>query len=653
MRFFFKPAIAAIRDLVSMLEKIREGSQGVIAQVILGLVILTFAVSGVSSYFTNSADQSVATVNGEEISRPEFEQALQNERARQEQQFGEMFSQLAANPEYMNKLRESVLDRLIDDELLKQQAAKLDITISDQFLMDAIRKMKEFEVDGVFNNDRYLALLRQNNLTANQFRDLMRDQYSRMQITAGLAGSEFALPSELKLLVNLQQQTRDFDFAVLKAADQASAVEISDEKLNTWYSLNQQRYATPEQLSLQYVSLKGLDLAKDIKVEDADVETYYNANLSRYQGEERRRVSHILLESAEENLDIYNKAAELLKLLQSGADFAELAKKNSSDTVSAENGGDLDFITKGIMDAEFETAAFALAKAGDLSGVVKSSFGYHIIKLTEVEAATVKPLAEVKEQIVSAVQAEKAAEKFADLQQKLATVSFEVADTLEDAAKAVGVKVQSTELFSKDNVPADLNFPAVLNVVFNPEFIEGQVNSEVIEVAPEQVVVARLIEHKAPKTRTFDEVKAEVQTAYVAEQSAELAKVKAEKIAGEIAAGKAVAEVIAAEKLTVEKVTANPRFGGAMDAQIRNKAFELAKPAEGKVSVAATALQSGDAALVMLNKVTEVPATTEPSVDELQGYASQLSQSNYEIIRKALRENAEIVKHEITAAVQE
>ncbi len=653
MRFFFKPAIAAIRDLVSMLEKIREGSQGVIAQVILGLVILTFAVSGVSSYFNSSADQSVATVNGEEITRPQFEQAFQNERARQEQQFGEMFSQLAANPEYMNTLRQSVLDRLIDETLVKQQAAKLDITISDQFLMDAIRKMKEFEVDGVFNNDRYLALLRQNNLTANQFRDLMREQYSRMQLTAGLAGSEFALPSEFKLLVNLQQQTRDFDFALVKATDLASSVEVTDEKLNTWYTVNQQRYATPEQISVQYVVLKGADLAKDIKVEDAEVETYYNANLGRYQGEERRRISHILLESAEENLDLYNKAGELLKQLQAGADFAELAKKNSSDTVSAENGGDLDFITKGVMDPEFETAAFALAKAGDLSGVVKSSFGYHIIKLTEVEAAKVKPLAEVKEQIVAAVKTEKATEKFADLQQKLAEVSFEVADSLDDAAKVVGATVQKTGLFSKENIPAELNFPALVNVIFGSDFINAEANSEVIEVAPQQVVVARLVEHKAPKTRTFDEVKTEVQTAYVVEQSAELAKAKAEKLAGELTSGKAFAELAAAEKLTIEKVTANPRFGGNMDAQVRNKAFELAKPEQGKFTAAFTALQTGDAALIVLNKVTDVPAATEPTAEELQGYSNQLSQSYYDLVRKALRENAEIVKHEINSAVQE
>ncbi len=636
-----------------MLEKIREGSQGVVAQVILGVVILTFAVSGVSSYFNRSADQSVAVVNGEEISRASFEQAFQSERARQEQQFGEMFAQLAANPEYMTKLRESVLDRLIDDTLIKQQALKLDITIGDQFLMDSIRKMPEFQVDGVFNNERYLALLRQNNFTANQFRDLLREQYTRMQLSAGVASSEFALPSELKFLMSLQQQTRDFNYALVKAADQASKVEVTDEKLNTWYSVNQQRYATPEQVSLQYVMLKGADLAKDIKVEEKDIENYYNANLARYQGEERRRVSHILLESAEENLDIYNKAADLLKQLQNGADFAQVAKANSADTVSAENGGDLDYITKGVMEAEFEAAAFGLAKTGDLSGVVKTSFGYHIIKLTDIEAATVKPLAEVKEQIVAAVQKEKASEKLAELQLKLAEVSYEIADTLDDAAKAVGATVQTTELFSQDNVPAEINFPALTSLVFSEDFINSQVNSEVIEVAAEQLVVARLVKHEPPKTRTFDEVKAEVQAAYIAEQSAELAKVKAEQLAAELAAGKNLTELVSAEQLTLETVTANPRFGGAMDPQIRNKAFELAKPKEGKTSVAATALQSGDAAIVVLTKVTDVPVTAEPTADELAGLGSQLAQTNYELLRKALREKAEIVKHSTTAPTQE
>lgn len=639
-----------------MLEKIREGSQGVIAQVVLGLVILTFAVSGVSSYFGNNTDQPVAVVNGEEITRAKFEQSYQNERARMEQQFGEMFASLAADTNYMNNFRNQVLERLIDETLIKQQTANFGIAISDQFLLDAIVKMPEFQVDGVYNKERYQAVLRQSNLTANQLRDMLREQYSRNQLLVGLAGSDFALPGEMKNLMTLQQQTRDIEFALVKAAEQAKNVKFDDSQLNTWYQQNQARYATPEQVAVQYVELKAADLAKDIQVSDADVKAYYDANQSRYQGEERRRVSHILLESADDNSEVKAKAEALLKEVQGGADFAALAKQHSSDTVSAENGGDLDFITKGVMEPEFEAAAYALAKTGDVSAVVKTSFGYHIIKLTDIEAAKVKTLDEVKDSIIAAVKAEKSAEKFAELQQKLAEVSFEVADNLEEAATAVGAKVQNAALFSRATAPEALNAPKVLDTVFNAEFISAGTNSEVLEVSPQHVVVARLVEHQPAKNKSFDEVKAEVQTAYVAEQAAILAEEKANTLLTELQSGKAISELVAANQLTLEKSVATPRFGGSLDAQIRTKAFELAKPTKEKpVTSGSTKLQSGDAAIVLVSKVTEVPAQGEPSQAELDNLANQLSQSHFAIVQKALRDRAEISRNlsVLTAATEQ
>jgi len=645
MRFFFKPAFAVIRDKASMLEKIREGSKGIVAQVILGLVILTFAVSGVSSYFANNSDQSVAVVNGEEITRTKFEQSYQNERARMEQQFGEMFASLAANPDYMNNFRNSVLDRLIDETLMKQYAASMGLAVSDELIIKTIREMTEFQVDGVFNNDRYLALLRQNNLTANQFRDMLREQFSRTQLLAGVAGSEFALPNELKQLMTLQQQSRDIEYALLKAADFAKDVEITDDKLNSFYQLNQKRFATAEQVSLQYVELKAADLAKDIVVSDADIEAYYKAQQSRYQSEERRRVSHILLEATEENAAVKAKAEELLQQLQAGADFAELAKKQSADTVSAEAGGDLDFITKDVMEAEFEQAAYALAKVGDLSPVVKTSFGYHIIKLTEIDAAKVKPLAEVRDVIKTTVQQEKAAEQFAELQQKLAEVSFEIADSLAEAATAVNGKVQEQALFSRASAAGVFATPKLLDTVFNADFIAAGTNSDVIEIAPQHVVVARLVEHVAEKVKSLDEVKAEVTAAVVAEESSKLAKAKAEALTAEAAKADNAAATVTAAQLKLESAPATPRFGGSLDAEIRTKAFELAKPvAAGKVSVGMTSLATGDSAVILVSKVTEVSTTAEPPVAELQQYAQQLAQSHFTAVQQALKQQAEIVR---------
>lgn len=628
-----------------MLEKIREGSKGIVAQVILGLVILTFAVSGVSSYFANNSDQSVAVVNGEEISRTKFEQSYQNERARMEQQFGEMFASLAANPDYMNNFRNSVLDRLIDETLMKQYATSMGLAVSDELIIKTIREMTEFQVDGVFNNDRYLALLRQNNLTANQFRDMLREQFSRNQLLAGVAGSEFALPNELKQLMLLQQQSRDIEYALLKAADFAKDVEITDDKLNNFYQLNQKRFATPEQVSLQYVELKGADLAKAIAVSDADIESYYNAQQSRYQSEERRRVSHILLEAAEEDAAVKAKAEELLQQLQAGADFAELAKTQSSDTVSAEVGGDLDFITKDVMEAEFEQAAYALAKVGDLSPVVKTSFGYHIIKLTEIDAAKVKPLAEVRDAIKTTVQQEKAAEQFAELQQKLAEVSFEIADSLAEAATAVNAKVQQQALFSRATASGVFATPKLLDTVFNTDFIAAGTNSDVIEIAPQHVVVVRLVEHVAEKVKSLEEVKAEVTAAVVAEESSKLAKAKAEAISAEAAKADNAAAIVTAAQLKLESAPATPRFGGSLDAEIRTKAFELAKPvAASKVSVGMTSLASGDSAVILVSKVTEASTTAEPPLAELQQYAQQLAQSHFSAVQQALKQQADIVR---------
>jgi peptidyl-prolyl cis-trans isomerase D len=629
-----------------MLEKIREGSKGIVAQVILGLVILTFAVSGVSSYFGNTGDQAVAVVNGEEISRTKFEESLQTERGRMEQQFGEMFATLAADPQYMNNFRNSVLERLIGETLIKQQSDTLGLQISDELLIKTITQMQEFQLEGTFNNDRYLALLRQNNLTPNKFRDILREQFVRNQFMVGVAGSEFALPGEMRSLMSLQQQNRDIEYAVLKAADFAAAVAVTDEKLAEYYQLNQSSYATPEQVSLQYVELKGTDLASTIKVTDADVEAYYQAQSARYSTEERRRVSHILLESAEEDKAVAAKAEDLLKQLQQGADFAALAKQHSADTVSAENGGDLDFITKDVMEPEFENAVYALAKAGDLSGVVKTSFGYHVIKLTEIEAGTVKPLSEVRAAITEAVQQEKAAEQFADLQQKLAEVSFEIADNLEEAATAINSTVKVMPLFSRETAVAPFALPKFLDTVFGDEFISAGTNTEVIELAPQHVIVARLVEHLPEKVKTLEEVKAQVQAAVVAKESNTLATAKADALLAQFNEGKDIRELIAAEKLTLQTAAATPRFGGALDAEIRTKAFELPKPVATKpISAGTAALASGDVSLVLVTKVTDVPSTAEPAAAELEQFAQQIGQQHFIAVQEALKQQAEIVRN--------
>ncbi|WP_337880393.1 SurA N-terminal domain-containing protein [Rheinheimera sp.] len=628
-----------------MLEKIREGSQGMIAKVILGFVILTFALAGVGSYLGNTKEPVVAVVNGEDVTKTEFDTALQNERNRMQQQFGEMFSSLASDPNYMNSFRSQVLEKLIDEKLQKQLMTDLNLMVSDQQIRETILSLPEFQVDGVFNNDRYLALLRQNGYEPNQFRDYLRSQMSRTQLVSSLVSSEFATESELTLLAKLQQQTRDVQYLQIKAASFADKVEVTEQMLQDYYQANLNQFVSPETVAVDYVQLNKADIAAGIAVSDADLQAYYDANLNRYQTEERRRVSHILLESAEDNAEVKAKAEALAAQLAQGADFAELAKKESSDTFSAENGGDLDFIEAGVMDPEFEKAAFALKQVGEISPVVKTEFGYHLIKLTEVQASQTKAFADVKEQIATELKDQKAAEKFIELQQALGEKSFEIADSLQEAAEAIGGQVVSVPAFTQGSAPAPLNAPAVLSTLFSEEFIAGGVNSDVLEVSADQVVVVRISSHQPEKTKGFDEVKEQVRTAVLSQKTEEMAQAKAAELLAALQGGATLEATAQANQLTVESKTAVPRFGGDLDADIRTKAFELAKPSEQvPVSYGSLSTAAGDAVVLAVSKVTESEATAVPTKEDLEQYSQQKAQTSYAAVIAALKAKAEIVR---------
>lgn len=623
-----------------MLERIREGSQGIIAKSILGLVILTFALAGVGSYLSTPAETNVAEVNGEKISRQDFEQAFQNERARMQQQFGEMYAALAADPAYMSNFRSEVLERLIDERLQQQYADSLGLRVSDEQVRSAIRAMTEFQIDGQFNNDRYLALLRQAGYQPDQFRELIREQMSRNQLVMGLLGSEFATAKEMQLLLKLQQQTRDISFLRFKAADYADQVTITDQMLQDYYTLNLAQFETEQKVAVEYVEISAQTLAADEQVTADEIAAYYDVNKARYTREERRQVAHIMLESEEDNADVAAQAEQLLKQLNDGADFAELAKANSADTFSAENGGVLDWLAPGDMDADFEQAAFALESEGQLSQVVKSAYGYHIIKLVALEPAQVKPLAEVSDEIAQTLKQDRATAAFYELQQRLAEVSFEVPDTLEDAAAAVGQKVMSTGLFARNEATAALNEPAVLTKLFEADFIEQRLNSEVIELGRERAIVVRVKDYQSARTQSLDEVKAVVESAVRAEQSALLAKQQAEKVLAEIA-NSSLAEQAQALNMTLEQSADTPRFGGTLDGEIRAKAFAMARPVD-TASIELATLANGDAALVSVTAVKDAEVTLVPDNAQLDRLADQQAEQAYRALIASLKAKAEI-----------
>lgn len=627
-----------------MLEKIREGSQGVIAKSILGLVILTFALAGVGSYLSTPAEINVATVNGEKISSADFEQAFQNERARMQQQFGEMYATLAADSAYMSNFRNEVLERLIDEELQKQLATELGLRVSDEQVRSAIRNMAEFQVDGQFNNDRYIALLRQAGYQPDQFRELMREQMSRNQLLSGLLSSEFATAKEMQFLAKLQQQTRDISYVRIAAADFAAQVQLDEQLVQDYYTTNLAQFETEEKVAVNYIELSAADLAADVAVSAEQIASYYDANKARYTREERRQVAHIMLESEEENSDVAAKAEALLAQLKAGADFAELAKTASADTFSAENGGVLDWLAEGDVDPEFERVAFAMQQTGELSQVVKSAYGYHIIKLVALEPAQVKALDEVSAEIAQSIKQDAAAARFYDLQQRLAEVSFEVPDTLEEAASATELKIKSTPLFSRNEASAPLSEPAVMNKIFDAGFITERLNSELIELANQHAIVVRITDYQPKRTQALEEVRAEVEAAVRKQQSALLAKAKAEQLLA-AQADSDLATQAQAMSLTLAESLDTPRFGGTLDAQIRAKAFAMPRPVSESQAAQMLELANGDAAVISLRAVKDAEVTVVPGAEQLDRMAQQQAEQAYRALLAALKADADISRN--------
>ena len=629
-----------------MLENIREKSQGGIAKVILGFIIITFAVAGIGSY-SNSVDTSVAEVNGEKISQNEFNKAYQNQRSRMAQQFGEMFETLAADSAYMENFRNGVLDNLINNTLLEQNAEELALKISDKALKESIRIMPEFQVDGVFDNNRYLAVINQAGFfQSSDFRDYLRVEMVRRQLSQSLVTSEFNLPYQEEILSALQNQKRDFRFAIISAEKFKTQMDINADELTNYYLANQSRFEIKEQVKVDYLLLDVNEIAKSIDVSEEEVTTYYQDNIAAYSQEEQRRVSHILIELGEDETVTEKAATAILTRIQQGEDFAELAKELSADTFSGENGGDLEWIEAGVMDASFDERAFALINVGDVSNVVKTEFGFHIIKLTDLKAEKITPLSDIRDELLAKVSHEKAQDKFFALQQEMAEVSFEFPDSLDDAAQAVNVSIKTSEWLTRDNQSMLFNGASAVETIFSESVLNENVNSDVIEVSDNTAIVVRLNEYKAAQVKPLSDVEAQIKTQLIADKaSAQALKTSNELLT--LLKGKSdiTAILLENEASFIEKTGLSRLGNDDVEQSIRREAFVLPHPNDESVSASTVMLANGDIAVIELLAVQEGQAIADPSLTEQQ--TSQLAQSAYKSYVESLKAKAKIVRNSI------
>jgi peptidyl-prolyl cis-trans isomerase D len=636
-----------------MLENIREGSQGWIAKSILGLVILTFALAGIGSY-TNSVDTSVADVNGEKISQDDFNKAYQAQRNRMAQQFGDMFETLSADANYMANFRNGVLDNLINEKLIDQSTVNMSIRVSDERIKTTIRTMKEFQVDGVFDNNRYLAMINQAGFRqSSDFRDYLRVEMTRRQLTQAVLASEFNLPYQEKLMNSLQDQKRNVRFATINAEQFKAAIELTDDEVNQYYLANQARYENQEKVKLNYITLDVNDISKTIEVNEEDLKAYYQENIASYRKDEQRRVSHILIEFGDDEVAAKATIEALLTRVNAGEDFATLAKENSTDTFSGENGGDLEWIEPGAMGDEFDKGAFALTEVNSVSDIVQSEFGFHIIKLTDFKAEQVQAFDEVEAELQAKVSSEKALDTYFELQQEMARLSFESPDSLDEAADAINAKVVTTDWLSKFGNAAPFNNPKAIEAAFSDLVLQENLNSDIIEVSDTLAIVIRLEEYQAAEVKPLSEVSAQIREALIAEKATEKALSTADSLLVSFKAGNDIAEQLTAiNAVFVEKVGV-ARTGGDIAPSLSREAFKLPHPTQGMISATTVTLNNGDLALHEVQSVitSDIDKVADPRMAQQQ--TQQLAQSAYQSFVEALKVDAEITRRAVAAPVSQ
>ncbi|TKE96900.1 peptidylprolyl isomerase [Vibrio kanaloae] len=612
-----------------MMDRLREGVNSIAVKIILGLIILSFVFAGVGSYITGGGNNAAAKVGSTEIARGEFEQAYQNERNRMQSQLGDYFSQMLADPAYVESFRKSVLDRMINDVLLEQQAESLGLRISDSQIRTMILEMPQFQTAGQFDQEVYQAALRRAGFSAESFAEYMRRDLMRNQLVTALQGSEFVLQGEIDTQSKLIAQTRDIRTVTLSVADLAKDIELTDEQIEQYYQENPAAYTRPEQAKVSYIELSAETLKSQLEVSDEEAQKYYQEHLDKYSTEEQRKVSHILVQGDDEA-----KAQSILDELSAGADFATLAEEKSDDFGSADVGGDLGWIERDVMDPAFEDAAFALETIGDITGLVKSDFGYHIIKLDELKASQAQSYQEVAAEIKQELIDQHAVDQFYEKQTELEKVAFEFPDSLDDSAEAINAKITTTGFISQVDAPELLMTPAVMQAILSPEVKEDGLNSEVIEVAPEHVIVVRVEETRDETVLPLAEVKEQVVAALSAVQAEQQAIELGVSLVNELKQGNEA--VLADNNLEFTELETIDR-----NSPLASSVFTFAKPEDGQSVFGQSKDQDGNIVVVELSKVTaEInPAYSTQIGDQLERVGNQQDLTN---VLNVLRKNADV-----------
>ena len=627
-----------------MLMKIRDGATGIVAYIIVILITIPFAFWGIQEYFGGPADQKVAEINGNEISKIVFDSQLQEQRRYLKSILGDSFDTLYQDE---SKLKNDVLDSIIQNALISDESNDAGYRVSNAQLNKRIQAVPQFQKNGKFDNATYQQLLTSQRRSPVEFEQQLRQEESVKQFQSSVLFTSFLPKKDKQQFASLKQQKRDFDYLLISA--DVDAVSVNSDEVNEYYQENKESFKSPAQVKLEYVEINQESIGEALTYSEQEVLDSYNDDPDRYRSEELRNANHILFKlseasSVEDMEKALNNAKAAIERIDNGESFADVAMDVSEDVVSAKNGGALGFLSRtDINNPPFVQKLFAM-QVGELSAPVRSNLGYQVIQLEEVTPSKRKPFSEVKSQIENELRAEAAQKEFLELAEQLSNLSYVNEDNLDVAADALELDIKTSDWIAGSAVEGIASYPGVVTAAFSDEVLNKGENSTLLELEDGHVAVIRVLEHQEAQVQSLEDV------ASVIEQSLQLKKAQEALIAkGENALEKLNADTtqlnIVAESLgaSLNSPGAILRDDDSVLEAVTDRVFSMAIPQDGNAVVEGYDLQDGQYALVRLNKVLSIDES-EAKVETAEWISVQGRYGRREMaaMLKALRETGDV-----------
>jgi peptidyl-prolyl cis-trans isomerase D len=632
-----------------MFDSIRN-HQKILQFFLLVLIVPAFIGFGLSGYerFLGSGDDVVAEVGKQKVTKQEFERARNQQAQQMRQVLGDQFDPATLDTP---QIRKEVLDNLISQRALMADAVDKRLMVSDGRLVQALEQSVPGlkNADGSFNKDLYRSMLAQQGLTEAGFEAQARKDLAMQMSPEAILRSALTPKAVVDRLVSIQEEQREVAEILLKPSDFVVQVKATPEQLKKYYDDNLKAFEIPESAKVEYLVLSSEALAASATVNAEEVKKFYDNNKAKYTIAEQRQASHILVSGEKDKAAAKTKAEGLLKQLKAGGDFAALAKANSDDPGSGAKGGDLGFFSRDMMVKPFSDAAYLL-KEGQMSELVESEFGFHIIKLTAIKGGGEKKFEEVKAEIEADYKKQEAQKAFAKKTDDFNTLVYEQSDSLKPAADKLALTIQTAEGVTRAGVlpapgakPSLLNNPKLLKALFSDDGLVKKRNVEAVEVSPGTLVSARIVEHKPAKAKAFDVVENEVRGAVMTAEAKKLT----------IAAGEAKVKALK-EKADAAGFSAARMVGRSNPSGLSQSALEAVYKANAIKLPAFVGVDAGPSGYVVY-QVSKVVSADAKRVDELRASAlpqiAQLSgQQDLADLMESVKSRFSIKKFEQKAA---